>query len=217
LLGGQLLFGANFGVQIKMKPPLIFVALFLSIACFAGDTTYTIKINFLYGSRPAKGYHTEESKLFGGIKGGHVNVEAGGRVLDFHPGNNPLFPNNKKPSGGFSINPSVHWDTDDKWKTVIVPVTETQYAELQAIFDSVATNTPYDYAIFGMRCAAATYDVLSKIGLFREFSTKKNVVTHFYPKLLRKKILRWADKNNYIVISNEGRSSRKWESDKGAF
>ncbi len=200
-----------------MKLALIFVALFLSAACFAGDTTYTIKINFLYGSRPGKGYHQQESKLFGGIKGGHVSVEAGGRVLDFHPGNNPLFPNNKKPSGRFSIHQSVYWDGDDKWKTVVVPVTESQYIALQKIFDSVAGKTPYDYAIFGMRCAAASYDVLSKIGLFREYSINKNVITHFYPKLLRKKILKWADKNNYTVISNEGRSSRKWESDVGVF
>jgi hypothetical protein len=184
-------------------------------ASFAGDTTYTIKINFLYGSKPAKGYQKQESKLFGGIKGGHVSVEAGGKVLDFHPGNNPLFPKNKKPSGGFTINNSVRWDGDDKWKTVIIPVTESQYMELQKVFDSVATKTPYDYAIFGMRCAAASYDVLTKIGLFKEYSNKKNVIIHFYPKLLRKKILKWAEQNNYTILSNEGRNSRKWESDKG--
>lgn len=200
-----------------MRSIITLVAIFLFNACFAGDSTYTIKINFLYGSRPAKGYHKEESRLFGGIKGGHVSVEAGGRVLDFHPGNNPLFPNNKKPSGGFTINNSVRWHGDDKWKTVIVPVSEYQYRQLQKVFDSVAVRTPYDYAIFGMRCAAASYDVLTKIGLFTEYSNKKNVITHFYPKLLRKKILKWADKNNYVVISNDGRPSRKWESDKGLF
>ncbi len=198
-----------------MKVALFFVSLFLLNACFANDTTYTIKINFLYGSRPAKGFHQQESKLFGGIKGGHVNIEAGGRVLDFTPGNNPLLPHNKKPSGGFSINQSVKWDEDDKWKTIIVPISKDQYMALQKIFDSVAAKTPYDYAIFGMRCAAASYDVLSKIGLFKEYSISKNVTTHFYPKLLRKKVLKWADKNHYTVLSNEGRSSRKWESDKG--
>ena len=200
-----------------MKAVLVIVAVFFANACFAGDSTYTIKINFLYGSRPAKGYHKQESKLFGGIKGGHVSVEAGGRVLDFHPGNNPLLPNNKKPSGGFTIHNSVRWDGDDKWKTVVVPVSEAQYIELQKVFDSVAARTPYDYAILGMRCAAASYDVLSKIGLFKEYSSKKNIVTHFYPKLLRKRILKWADKNNYVVISNEGRTTRKWETDQGVF
>jgi len=198
-----------------MRIVTVLLSFFVFSSCFAGDSTYTIKINFLYGSKPAKGYHEQEARLFGGIKGGHVNIEAGGRVLDFTPGNNPLFPHNKRPSGGFSINQSVSWDGDDKWKTVVVPVSEEQYIELQKVFDSVAAQTPYDYAIFGMRCAAASYDVLSKIGLFEEYTNSKNVATHFYPKLLRKKVLKWAGKNNYTVISNEGRPSRKWESDKG--
>lgn len=198
-----------------MRFVAVLICFFTFSSCFASDSAYTIKINFLYGSKPAKGYHEQESKYFGGIKGGHVNIEAGGRVLDFTPGNNPLFPHNKKPSGGFSINHAVSWDGDDKWKTIIVPVSKEQYVELQKLFDSVAAKTPYDYAIFGMRCAAASYDVLSKIGLFEEYTNTKNVTKHFYPKLLRKKVLKWADKNNYTVISNEGRPSRKWESDKG--
>ena len=66
-----------------------------------------LRLIFFMARDPAKGYHQEESKRFGGIKGGHVNIEAGGRVLDFRPGNNPLLPNNKKPSGGFSINESI--------------------------------------------------------------------------------------------------------------
>ena len=137
-------------------------------------------------------------------------------MLDFRPGNNPLLPNNKNPTGGFSINESIYWNSEtDKWTTVIVPVSQEQYMSLQKIIDSFAAKTPYDYAIFGMRCAAASYDVLSKIGLFKEYPNSKNVATHFYPKLLRKKVLKWAADNNYTTISHDGRSSRKWESDKG--
>ena len=99
--------------------------------------------------------------------------------------------------------------------TVIVPVTAEQFTRLQKVFDSVTVKTPYDYAIFGMRCAAASYDVLSEIGLFKKMSNDKNVLTHFYPKLLRKKVLKWAEENNYTILSHEGRPSRKWESDKG--
>ena len=198
-----------------------FFAIFLLVTSFvtkASDSLYTIKLNFLYGSKPAKGFKKTESKLFGGLKGGHVNIEAGGRVLDFLPGNNPLLPNNKKPTGGFRLNQSSYKHPDtDKWITVIIPVSSDQYFKLQKLFDSLAGKTPYDYAIFGMRCAAASYDVLSKIGLFREFSNDKNVATHFYPKLLRKKVLKWADENDYDIIRHEGKPSRKWESDKGLF
>lgn len=185
--------------------------------CFANDSSvHFIKLNFLYGSKPAKGYKDAESKHFGGIKGGHVNIEAGDRVLDFMPGNNPLFPKDKKPSGGFRLNKSIYWDTaNTKWSTVIIPVSADQFSQLQLLFDTLSKQTPYDYAIFGMRCAAASYDVLSMIGLFPEFSNRKNIAAHFYPKPLRKKMLKWAAKNNYIVLKHEGRSSRKWESDKG--
>jgi len=180
------------------------------------STTYLIKINFLYGSRPAKGYKNSESKLFGGIKGGHVNIEAGDRVLDFLCGNNPILPNKKNPTGGFKINHSVNWDTaTNKWTSVLVPVSPIQYMQLQHLFDSLSSKTPYDYAIFGMRCAAASYDVLSDIGLFKKISNPKNISKHFYPKLLRKKVLKWAEENNYNIVNKDGRASRKWESDKG--
>ena len=195
------------------------IIFFLAICsfCSANDTTANyLKVNFLYGSKPAKGFKKTESKHFGGIKGGHVNIEAGGRVLDFLPGKNPILPVRKKPSGGYRLNNTAYKNKDqDKWVTIIVPLAQDQFTRLQTLFDSVATHTPYDYAIFGMRCAAASYDVLSEIGLFKKLSNKKNISKHFYPKLLRKKVLKWAEKNNYTIIKHEGRNSRKWECDKG--
>ena len=200
-----------------MKLICVILLFWICNSIHANDsTTCLIKINFLYGSRPAKGCKNSESKLFGGIKGGHVNIEAGDQVLDFLCGNNPLFPNKKNPTGGFKINHSVSWDTaTNKWTSVLIPVSTEQYIQLQRLFDSLSAKTPYDYAIFGMRCAAASYDVLSDIGLFKKISNPKNISKHFYPKLLRKKVLKWAEENNYTVISKEGRPSRKWESDKG--
>jgi hypothetical protein len=175
-----------------------------------------IKIHFLYGSKPAKGYKDSESKAFGGIKGGHVNIEAGGRVLDFMPGNCPLFPDKKNPSGGYHINHGVYWDTSSsKWMTIEVPVSSIQFRELEILIDSFSKETPYDYAVFGMRCAAASYDVLSEIGLMKELPNGKNVAKNFYPKLLRKRMAKWAKKNNYRVIYHEGSERRKWEKDKG--
>ena len=193
--------------------------LFLIICCFTrgnDSLKFQLKINFLYGSKPAKGFKQTETKRFGGIKGGHVNIESGGRVLDFLPGNNPILPKNKKPSGGYRLNETAYKNKqNDKWITIIVPVSEEQFLNLQKLFDSFAAKTPYDYSILGMRCAAASYDVLSEIGLFKKISAKKNIAEHFYPKLLRKKVLKWAEKNNFTILKNEGRSTRKWESDKG--
>ena len=200
-----------------MRIALLILQFSFFTCCSANDSlVHFIRLNFLYGSKPAKGYKDIEEKKFGGIKGGHVNIEAGDKVLDFMPGNNPLFPKDKKPSGGFRLNNSIYWDTTNtKWTTVFIPVSADQFSELQLLFDSLSKQTPYDYAIFGMRCAAASYDVLSMIGLFPEYSNKKNIATHFYPKLLRKKVLKWAADNNFTVMEHEGKPSRKWESDKG--
>lgn len=191
---------------------------FICCSIVASAQTDTIRLHFLYGSKPAKGYKKTESKHFGGIKGGHVNIEAGGRVLDFMPGKCPILPENKKPSGGFRLNRSIYWDTaTTKWATVLIPVSRKQMAKLDSLFDLYSQTTPYDYAVFGMRCAAASYDVLSEIGLFPEMSNRTNVVRHFYPKLLRKRIYKWAEKNNYTIVHHGGRETRKWESDSGLF
>lgn len=175
-----------------------------------------IKLNFLYGSKPSRGYKNSEVNHFGGLKGGHVNIEANGRVLDFLPGKCPLFPENKKPTGGFYINSKISWDTaSTKWMSIIIPVSPAKMKELDKVLDSFIKKTPYDYAVFGMRCAAATYDVLGKIGLVKKGSKMNTITRNFYPKLLRKRMLKWAIRNNYMVIFHEGRKSRKWETDKG--
>ncbi len=201
-----------------MKFLLAVGLLFLVPSVWGQSYTDTIKLHFLYGSVPARGFKKSEPKLFGGIKGGHVNIEAKGRVLDFMPGNCPILPENNNPTGGFRLNSSLYWDTACcKWVTICIPVTSHQMQQLQAIFDTYSVKTPYDYAVFGMRCAAASYDVLSEIGLVKKVTNQQNIVKNFYPKLLRKRMLNWARKNNYTVIYHEGRASRKWEMDEGVF
>lgn len=196
---------------------LLSICLVLCIRVSVAQTD-TIKVHFLYGSIPAKNFKGAEPKYFGGIKGGHVNIEARGMVLDFMPGKCPIFPDNKHPSGGFRLNHSVYWDTaSSKWMTILVPVSSQQMDRLLQLFASNTQQTPYDYAVLGVRCAAASYDVLSEIGLVKQMSRRKNITKNFYPKLMRKRIVKMARKRNYTIIRHEGRSSRKWEKDKGLF
>lgn len=198
---------------------LVFVCLFTLPFIAAGQVrTDTVHVHFLYGSVPAKGYKDTEKKLFGGIKGGHVNIEVNGRILDFLPGNCPILPENNKPTGGFRINNGIYWDTaTTKWISIKIPVSKEQLVHLEALFDIYSQETPYDYAVFGMRCAAASYDVLSEIGLMKKVSRKQNIIKNFYPKLLRKRMVKWAQENNYPIRYHEGKPTRKWESDKGLF
>lgn len=198
----------------------LFAVVFFSISArsvSAQDIVDTIRVNFLYGSVPARGFRTTEKPAFGGLKGGHVNIQSSGRVLDFRPhGTCHIVPVGSKPNGGFDINNGLYWDTaTTKWASIRIPVTAAQKAELETIFSEYASSTPYDYAVFGMRCAAASYDVLSRIGLFPQMSERNNIIAHFYPKLLRKKVFSWARKHDYEIVFHEGRTSRVWESDKG--
>ncbi len=74
-------------------------------------------------------------------------------------------------------------------------------------------NAPYDYAFLGMRCAASAQDVLGQIGVVKKRKRLKNIYTTFYPKKLRKRLLKQATEKNYKIISHQGRPTRKWEKD----
>ena len=202
-----------------MKLLLPFILLCKIEAASAQDSTNFIRINFLYGSKPAKGYKESEKKRFGGIKGGHVNIEYKGRCLDFSPGGNcHVFPSHKNPNGHFVVNNGVRWDTlKEKSAYILVPVTSAQADSLQSIFNAYSNKTPYDYAVFGNRCASASYQALSLIGITEKRSATGNVISNFYPKLLRKKLFKWAKEHNYTLKKFEGRPSRKWEKDEGWF
>jgi hypothetical protein len=142
--------------------------------CFANDSSiHFIRLNFLYGSKPAKEYKGIEPKKFGGIKGGHVNIAAGDKVLDFMPVVILYFQKikNHQVDSGKQFN--ILDTTNTKWTTYLFLYRPINFHKLQLLFDSLAKQTPYDYAIFGMRCAAASYDVLSMIGLFPESQTRK--------------------------------------------
>lgn len=202
-----------------LRKPLILLPLMLVLLPIISlAQTDTIYLHFLYGSRPAKGHKDTEKKVFGGIKGGHVNIGVDDKVLDFLPGKNPLLPHNRKPTGHFKVNQRLYWDsTGSKWAIVHIPVTAEQKAKLLTLFNEYSAQTPYDYSIFGMRCAAASYHVLSMAGIVKPLRNNQNVFRHFYPKLLRKKIYRWARKQQYPIYFYEGKESRKWESDAGVF
>ena len=118
----------------------------------------------------------------------------------------PYFRKIKNPTGGFRINSARYWDTAaTKWITIKIPVTTDQMMQLEALFDEYAEQTPYDYAVFGMRCAAASYDVLSEIGLVKKVSDKQNIIKNFYPKLLRKRMLKWAEKKQLPCHLSRGK------------
>lgn len=181
-----------------------------------------IKVHFLYGSKPLKAYKDVESNWFGGIHGGHVGIEIdSNRIMDFVP------------SGGFHYiahkqnfksefqthNLNTFWEifggTSESVKklTIVIPISESQKNELDSIYAAYTLIPPYDYAFMGMRCGAATYDVLSKLGIVEKHSLRFTYLKYFYPKKVRKLLLKKAQKNSWEIYRQVGSSRRKWEKD----
>jgi len=174
-----------------------------------------IKVHFLYGSKPKKAFRLVEKKWFGGIHGGHVSLEVGNEVIGFEPqGKFHVFGHRKNCHSRFDSKPILQWMEDSagmKYTSIAIPITATQYQQLTEIHQKYRLQTPYDYAFFGMRCAAATYEILSQLDLLPPRNRHRLVVRYFYPKRLRKKLLKIADKRHYAVHRQAGRPTRKWE------
>jgi len=213
-------------INTVSKPSYKKICLAVVLCCLmaslhAQDTAY-LRVHFLYGSRPLKAFK-DEPKWFGGILGGHVGIEAtNNRILNFIPhGRFRIVARNKIKHSKYVVDSfhqfysrlgGQHPDST-KQAIVIIPVSLQQKQK----FDSIATRyldeTPYDYAFVGMRCGAATYEILAKLGILKQFTHAKTVTKIAYPKKLRKRLLRKAEKNGWTVIRQAGTSRRKWESD----
>ncbi|PLW92510.1 MAG: hypothetical protein C0592_10460 [Marinilabiliales bacterium] len=207
-----------------MSKALIILTLFLIFgsSCYTQETdSLFIKLHFLYGSKPKHNTKDSEKKRFGGLHGGHVTIEVDETVFGFNPkGSYHIFANNKKPHGAWRAEPLKYWVLDtasEKYTSFIIPVTQEQYDSVKNILTRYVQNTPYDYALFGYRCAAASWDVLSQAGILDEHSRTWEIYGCFIPKPERRKMFRRAEELNAIIVRKEGRNTRKWEKDKRKF
>ena len=97
-------------------------------------------------------------------------------------------------------------------KTIVyIPVTRQQKERFDSIAVVYLQQTPYDYAVFGMRCSAAAYDILGQLNIFPHYSHTKTYKKIFYPKLLRKRLLKKADENGWKVVHEDGSRRRVWK------
>jgi hypothetical protein len=189
---------------------------------FHSHSQDSIKVQFIYGSRPLKKYKHTEKKWFGGILGGHVGIEGdSGKFYSFEiKGKNKILPNGKRHNSIYKIETanefwSVMETKEDSIKTttVIVPISEQQKQKFDSITSAYTRKVPYCYAVLGMRCGASTYDILAQIGLFPKYSLFRTSFKIFYPRRLRKRLLAKAGENNWTIIRKEGTPKRKWERD----
>ena len=173
-------------------------------------------VHVVYGSRPkAPG----EGKWFGGKLGGHVGLEiAPDSIVHFnHSGKVTALAKNAR-SGRFLLSETEQFyctfgcDTV-KRIAIRIPVSSVQKQQIDSISAVYLAKAPYSYAFFGMRCAAACYHLLSIGEVYPQIETSKMVRKVFYPRRLRKKLLKSAKANGWEVIRTEGTKRRKWDHD----
>jgi hypothetical protein len=196
------------------------IPLFSQSAAPAPEYTDSIKVHFLYGSRPYSKYKKMERKWFGGILGGHVGIETdSGHILNFRSkGNFHVFTSNKNMHSRFDDHNYTDFyslfgsDPDSvKWAIVTIPVTKSQKEKLDSLSALYLKKTPYDYALIGMRCGAAAYEILSYLGIMKNYSHQKTYWKIFYPQKLRRRLLEKAIENKWPIERQEGTLRRKWE------
>jgi hypothetical protein len=193
--------------------------LFAQLPVLASDST-VIKVHFIYGSRPSKQFKGEERRWFGGIHGGHVGIEINaGEVFSFVPSGKFHWVANGKHKHSRFVTHEVErfWtffsQDSVQGATVSIPISSEQMLSLESVMKRYTAETPYDYAFLGMRCAAAVYDILGTAGIMEKRSKLVVVLEIFYPKKLRKKILRKAKAAHWEVERRHGSPRRQWEKD----
>jgi hypothetical protein len=199
---------------------ILLICLF-ALSIQAQDSVY-LKVHFLYGSKPKKRYQDSEPKWFGGILGGHVGIEGDtNEVVNFLP--QGVFHQYAKPErrhsrfeihSAYSFYGIMGGSPDSVKKLVVyIPISQQQKMQFDSITRLYLAETPYDYALFGMRCGAATYDILGQIGVLPHLGYRETFTKVAYPKILRKQLLHLAKENHWLVVQADGTKRRKWEQD----
>lgn len=187
----------------------------------AADTLY-LKVHFLYGSKPLKKYSATEPKWFGGILGGHVGIEGKkDRILNFVPNGKFHWFAKKKDKHSQYLEHSFNGfyslfggDPDSMKRAIVyVPVTVQQQQKFDSLSAAYLAQTPYDYALFGMRCGAAAYEILGQVEVLPSWNYGKTYRKIFYPQKLRKRLFKKAKENGWKIEMQKGTVRRKWERD----
>jgi hypothetical protein len=214
------IFNIKLNKILAMRTLFILLFSFIYFTLFSQDSSY-LKVHFLYGSKPIK-KHKLETKWFGGLLGGHVGLESGSnKVLNFMPiGRFHLFAKNKDKNGVYltsSVNNFYRYfggNPDDMKKAIVhIPISIEQKNKFDSIASIYLAAPPYDYALFGIRCGSATYEILGQLNILPNYAYPTTWRKIFYPKKLRNRLFKEAVKNKWLIIKQAGSARRKWEKD----
>lgn len=183
-----------------------------------GEIKAYLVIHFLHGYIRKR--HCEDPKTtVGGLLGGHIEWEIEDTVYGFQYADRKKihFYSRKQPAafgGLFTRKSKANWlkeTKNDRITSIFIPLGEGQRVRLVDILEAYHRQAPYDYAFLGMRCASATFELMAEIGLLPKKSRRYYILHAFYPRQLRKRLVKWAKKNKFQVLKKEGIESRFWE------
>lgn len=179
-----------------------------------------IEVCFLYGSRPSHAHRKTEHRWFGGKMGGHVGIAwKADSVISFVPaGEFHWFSRGRARHSRFIVQSreafgEIFGSPADSVQQlrVTVPIDSLQAAQLARIVRAYQQQTPYDYALVGMTCAAATADMLADIDILPRLSPRKFARTFYKPRVLRRHMVYLAEQNGWELHFQKGTSHRRWE------
>jgi hypothetical protein len=178
--------------------------------------TDTLVVEVIYGSKPID---KSESHWFGGKLGGHIGLKIGeDSILHFVPGGRVNATNANSDTGRYLISDrkqfyrTFHCDTT-KTCRILIQVSNTQKQQLLTATAPFLKQGPYPYALFGMRCAAACYHLLSLADVTKDLSRSKMTWKFIYPRKLRKYLFKEAQTKGWIIERSPGSTKRKWDHD----
>ncbi len=154
--------------------------------------------------------------------GGHVGIQLdSNQILNFvHRGSFHIISNKRNKKGFFKLTTQEKFNSilggncnQVKTVTILIPVNDQQLRKLDSLAKTYLKESPYDYAFFGVRCAAASYEILSQLDIFDRCSHTTAARKIFYPRLLRKELLKRAGESGWTVIRQPGIDHRIWETD----
>lgn len=188
----------------------------------AQNDSVEVRVHFLYGSKPKRKYKSTEDRWFGGVLGGHAGIEwKPNKIINFQPKSRfHLFHKKQIINSKYSVLDTVTFHeilggkyNDNKRTIVCLKLSREQYNKLDSLANAYHEKSPYDYAFFGMRCGAATYDLLAKSGVLKKCKFNKTWRCNFYPRIVRRKLEKLANKEHTAIIRSEGSTRRIWEKD----
>lgn len=162
-----------------------------------------------------------EQKWFGGKLGGHVGVSLNdGPIINFIPTSKYHIFSKKEINSAFIAMDSVEFyqifddKPNNKISIIQFEISPEQAENFKKISNQYLQESPYDYSFFGMRCAAAAYDLLCSSGILDREKNSKKWMKNFYPRILRSRLLRQRKQLKIEIIHQKGREERNWENDR---